>query len=362
MKEISFAGRKIAPESPCFIVAEAGVNHNGDVELAKRLVDAAADAGANAVKFQTWVTEKLVAPETRMATYQKQNLGTDESQFEMLKSLELSYDQFRKIKTHAERRGILFFSTPDEEESADFLDQLGVPLFKIGSAEVTNLPFLRHVALKQKPIILSTGMSTLGDVEVAVRTIEDAGNQHLILLQCVSSYPALPVHANLRAMDTLRSAFGYPVGFSDHTLGILVAIAAVARGACVIEKHLTLDKSMYGPDHRASLDPKEFEMMVQGIRTIEDTLGTGFKLPTEDELVNKRLTTKRIFARASLPAGSVLNASMVMLLRSDQGIPANRFAEAQGLVLQRAVDRGQPISWKDLDLSTDKETSGNATL
>ena len=187
---VSIGGRRIGPGNPCFIIAEAGVNHNGELELAKRLVDAAKDAGADAVKFQTWVTEKLMLPETPLAAYQRENLGQDLSQFEMAKKLELSYQDFRELQSHANRRGILFFSTPDEEDSADFLDELGVPLFKIGSGEVTNLPFLHHLALKGKPLILSTGMSNLSEVEAAVQVIEEAGNQQLILLHCVSDYPA----------------------------------------------------------------------------------------------------------------------------------------------------------------------------
>ena len=203
VESITIAERTVGRRRSCFIIAEAGVNHNGDLAVAMRLVDAAAQTGADAVKFQTWTTQKLVTPGARMADYQKRNLGVETSQFDMLKALELTYDQFRELKAHAERRGILFLSTPDEEDSADFLNTLGVAAFKIGSAEVTNLPFLRHVARKGKPVILSTGMSTLGEVEAAVRTIEDAGNRQLVLLHCVSAYPADPQDCNLRAMRTL---------------------------------------------------------------------------------------------------------------------------------------------------------------
>ena len=225
---IEIAGRKIGPGHPCFIVAEAGVNHNGSLEMAKHLVDAACEAEVDAVKFQTWDTEKLLVPDAPMAEYQKRNLGKDQSQFQMIKELELSYGQFAEIKDYADRLGILFLSTPDEEDSADFLEKQAVPAFKIGSGEVSNLPFLRHVARKGKPIILSTGMSTLSEVESAVRVIEDTGNRNLVLLHCVSNYPTEPEDCNLRAMDTLAAAFQYPVGFSDHTLGSMVAIAVAS--------------------------------------------------------------------------------------------------------------------------------------
>ena len=317
---IDVAGRKVCLGQACFIIAEAGVNHNGNLDLAKRLVDSAQEAGADAVKFQTWVTEKLVTPDARMAEYQRQNIRGAESQFEMLKQLELSYDQFRQIKAYADRQGILFFSTPDEEDSADFLEQLGVHLFKIGSGEVTNSAFLGHIALKNKPIILSTGMSTLGEVEAAVRTIEVTGNQQLVLLHCVSDYPADPVDCNLRAMDTLASAFGYPVGFSDHTLGIEIAVAAVARGACVLEKHFTLDKAMPGPDHQASLETDEFAAMVRAIRAVENALGDGVKRPVPSELETKKVLQKSIVTARIIRSGERINQADVVLRRTSDGV------------------------------------------
>jgi N,N'-diacetyllegionaminate synthase len=322
MSVIEVAGRQIGSGRPCFIIAEAGVNHNGDVELAKQLVDAAHEAGADAVKFQTWITEKLVAPDAPMADYQKRNVGHEQSQFEMLKSLELSQPQFLEIKAHADRLGILFFSTPDEEESADFLVELGVPLIKVGSGEVTNLPYLRHVAMKGKPVILSTGMSTLSEVEAAVQTFEEAGNRQLILLHCVSNYPADAAECNLRAIDTLSLAFGYPAGYSDHTLGINVAVAAVARGSCVIEKHLTLDKTMPGPDHSASLDTAEFAVMVQAIRAVESALGDGVKRPTATELETKRVVQKTIVAARDIKAGATINEADVTMRRASGGLGA----------------------------------------
>jgi len=325
----------IGPGEPVFVIAEAGVNHNASLDMAKQLVDAAIEAGADAVKFQTWVTEKVITPDARMAEYQRQNLGPEQSQFEMAKQLELSYEQFRQIKTYADRQGILFFSTPDEEDSADFLDELGVPLFKIGSGEVTTLPLLRHVALKGKSIIFSTGMSTLGEVEMAVRVIEETGNRQLVLLHCVSNYPANPADYNLRAMDTLASAFGYPVGLSDHTLGIEIAVAAVARGACVLEKHLTLDKTMLGPDHRASLDVGEFAKMVRAIRAVESALGDGVKRPAPSELETKKVVRKSIVAARFIRNGEKITEGDVVLRRTSGGLAPIYLP----LVINRHVNR-----------------------
>ncbi len=340
--------RAIGLNQPCFIIAEAGVNHNGDVALAKKLIDAAQTVGADAVKFQTWITEKLVTPAAPMADYQQHNLQRDDSQFAMLKELELSQAVFRELKEYADQRGILFFSTPDEEDSADFLETLGVPLFKIGSGEVTNVPFLRHVAAKHKPIILSTGMSYLQEVEQAVRAIESSGNQHLFLLHCVSNYPAQPEECNLRAMDTLRQAFQYPVGFSDHTMGIEVAIAAVAQGACIIEKHLTLDKTLPGPDHAASLDVKEFQQMVQAIRLVESALGNGRKAPTASELETRKVVQKSIVAKRALSAGSILNADDVALRRAGNGLPAMYLDMLLGKTLRRDVGADEILTMGDV--------------
>ncbi len=320
MKSINFAGHKIGYKFPCFIVAEIGVNHNGSVETAKHLVDAAKKAGADAVKFQTWVTEKLVTSESHMAEYQKKNLKSKMSHYEMLKWLELSQDQFREIKLYSEKQEILFFSTPDEEESADFLEFLGVDLYKIGSGEVTNLPLLSHIAKKGKPIILSTGMSTLGEVESAVHAIENSGNTKLILLHCVSNYPANPVDCNLRVLKNLSAAFGYPVGFSDHTLGTEIAIAAVVQGACLLEKHFTLDKEMEGPDHKASLNPDEFSSMVKAIRRVEKALGDGVKRPVSSEKETKIVVQKTLVVCRDIKAGEIITESDLILRCAGGGL------------------------------------------
>jgi N,N'-diacetyllegionaminate synthase len=345
MNAIKVAGHLIGPSHPCFIIAEAGVNHNGSLELAMRLVDAACEVGADAVKFQTWVTEKLVAPDAPMAEYQRQNLGTDQSQFAMLKQLELSYDQFGELKAYAEERAIIFFSTPDEEDSADFLEHIGVPLFKIGSGEITNLSLIRHIAAKGRPVILSTGMSNLGEVEAAIQMFADADNHQLVLLHCVSNYPADPADCNLRAMDTLENAFGYPVGFSDHTLGNDVAVAAVARGACVIEKHLTLDKTLPGPDHSASLEPAEFASMVRSIRTIEGALGSGIKKATAAEMETRKVVQKAIVTRRSLQAGERLAHSDLTLRRTSGGLPPAYLPMFFGLCVRHDLEANTLMTW-----------------
>ena len=318
---INITGRKVGPGHPCFIVAEAGVNHNGRLEMARHLVDMAAQAGADAVKFQTFKAEKVVSPQAPKAAYQLQTTDTRESQLDMIKRLELSFDDFRELYAYCEDKGILFMSTPFDEESADFLADLGVAVFKIPSGEITNLPFLAHVAHKGKPMIVSTGMSYLGEVEAAVRTIEEAGNHDFVLLHCVSNYPADPADVNLRAMHTLAMAFGVPVGYSDHTLGIEVAIAAVALGACVIEKHFTLDRSLPGPDHRASLESDELTALVQGIRTVEAALGHGRKEPAASESNTAAVARRSLVAAQDILVGTTLTEELIAIKRPGTGLP-----------------------------------------
>jgi N-acetylneuraminate synthase len=335
--------RLIGPGQPCFVIAEAGVNHNGDVELGKRLVDAAAEAGADAVKFQTWVTELIITHDSPTAAYQKRNLGGEQSQFDMLKRLELGYDAFRELDRYAREVGILFLSTADEEQSADFLEALGVPLFKIGSAEVTTLPFLRHVGAKGLPIILSTGMAELAEVETAVREIEATGNHQLVLLHCVSTYPVERAAANLRVMDALAS-LGYPVGYSDHTMGIDVAVAAAARGACVVEKHLTLDRTMPGPDHVASIEPHELHALVESIRHVEEALGDGVKAITPEEANSRQVMQKVLVARRSIAAGERIDAADLALKRSTGGLGAPEIDRIVGRVAARDLREGAAVT------------------
>jgi len=345
---LSVAGRVIGAGAPIFIVAEAGVNHNGDLELARRLVDAAAAASADAVKFQTFRTETLASRAAPKAAYQRETTGAGEGQGEMLRRLELGAEEHRRLVEHCAKRGILFFSAPFDEGSADLLEALGVAVYKVPSGEITNLPLLRHVAAKRRPIILSTGMSTLEDVERAVSAIRQAGAPGLGLLHCLSAYPAPVAEVNLRAMDTLRERFGCPVGFSDHTLGIEIALAAAARGAAIIEKHLTLDKSLPGPDHRASLDPEEFAQLVRCVRSVEAALGDGRKRPMPSEVDTAAVARKSLVAARAIKAGEILTGEAVAIKRPGTGISPADLDRALGRRVRRDLAPDEVIEWETL--------------
>lgn len=327
------------PAGPCLIIAEAGVNHNGDIELAHRLVDAAADAGADAVKFQTFKAERLVTAEAPKADYQTARMG-EESQLQMLRRLELSESAHRELVSHCNERNIVFISTPFDEGCADFLAELGVPMFKIPSGEVTNLPYLSHLAKIGLPMLVSTGMAYLSEVDEAVRAIRSTGNGRIALLHCVSNYPADPVDVNLRAMETMRTAFGVPVGYSDHTLGNEIALAAVAMGASAIEKHFTLDRNMHGPDHASSLEPDELAQMITGIRKVEAALGSGRKEPAASEAATAAVARKSLVAATQLTAGTVLSEEMVAVKRPGTGLPPAMKPYLLGRTLRRDLREG----------------------
>lgn len=321
VSEVDIGGRKVGAGHPCFLMAEAGVNHNGDIRLARQLVDVAAAAGVDAVKFQTFIAESLISPVAEKADYQRATTGAGESQLDLVKKLELSFDSFRDLYAYCRRKKVMFLSTPFDEASVDFLDELGVMAFKISSGEVTNLPFLAYVARKGKPVILSTGMSTLGEVEAAVQTVQAEGSTQLMLLHCVSNYPAAPENVNLRAMRTLSAAFGVPVGYSDHTLGNEVALAAVARGACLIEKHFTLDRKLPGPDHQASSEPAELRALVEGVRKVEASLGDGLKKPADSERGIADVARRSVVAACDMAIGTVVTADMLVNKRPGNGLP-----------------------------------------
>lgn len=327
---VVMSGRRIGRGESCFVIAEAGINHNGNMAIAMKMIDAAKDAGADAIKFQSFKADKLATAKAPKARYQKRSSHRGESQLEMLRRVELSPMMHQQLIACCRKKHIQFLSSPFEEESADLLEYLNVPIFKIPSGELTNLPFLRHIACKRKPMIVSTGMATLHEVRVAVNTIRRNGNPHVILLHCTSNYPANPKDVNLRAMDTLSSTFRVPVGYSDHTLGIIVALAAVARGACVIEKHLTLDHGMEGPDHRASSEPEEFAALVRGIRRVESALGHGRKVPalTEHEMV--RIARKSLVAAQDIPSGSRLTLEAIAIKRPGTGLPPSMVGQVLG--------------------------------
>lgn len=326
---------KIGADRPCFIIAEAGVNHNGDPALAFQLVDAACKTKVDAVKFQTFKAEKLV---TKKA-----------SQYAMLKGLELSYAAFREIKVYCEKRDILFLSTPFDEESADFLEELGVKIFKIPSGELTNLPFLSYVASKKKPMIVSTGMATMEEVRDAVQAIQQAGNKQLILLHCVSSYPTDPRDANLKAMATMQRELQIPVGFSDHTMGIEVALAAVALGAKVIEKHFTLDRNLPGPDHQASLEPLELKALVEGIRKVEKALGHGRKEPVLSELEVAKVARKSLISKKNISKGTVIQKEWIEIKRPGTGLKPEFINEVIGLKAKKDIRAGEVLTWEILE-------------
>ena len=331
-----------------FIIAEAGVNHNGDPRLAERLVDAAADAGADAVKFQTFRAEALASASAPKAAYQKMTTNAAESQLAMLKRLELSPEGHRRALARARKRRIQFLSTPFDKESADFLQKLGVPAFKLPSGEVTNHPLLRHVARKGRPVILSTGMSTLAEVREAVAVLRRAGCRKLTVLHCVSNYPADPKDANLRAMATMAKAFRVPVGWSDHTPGATASIAAVALGASVIEKHFTLDKRLPGPDHAMSLDPKELKFFVAALREASSALGDGVKAPRPCEAPIRRVARRSLVLKSSMKKGSILKAADLTAKRPGTGLPPSRLAFVVGRRLRRSLPADRPLRPGDL--------------
>ena len=340
--------RVIGAGAPAFLVAEAGVNHNGDLELARRLVAEAAAAGADAVKFQTFRVDALVTRQAPKAGYQVETTGGGEGQREMLARLELGPAAHAALRDESAKRGILFFSSPFDEASADTLEALGVALFKVPSGEITNLRFLRHLAAKGRPIVLSTGMSTLDEVVAAVKAIREAGDPPLALLHCVSAYPAPAEETNLRAMDTLRERFGCPVGLSDHTTGIEVAIAAVARGAAIVEKHFTLDKRLPGPDHRASLDAVELEGLVRAVRRVEAALGDGDKRPMPSEADTRRVARKSLVAARPIRPGERLTLDLIAIKRPGTGISPADLDRALGRTVARALAADEVIDWAAL--------------
>ena len=319
------------------IIAEAGVNHNGDLGLAKQLIDVASEGGVDLVKFQTFSANRQATHAAKKADYQIKTTDGNESQHGMLRRLELTPEMHKELIAHCASRNIGFFSTGFDIESVDLLVSLGQNQFKIPSGEITNLPFLRHIGRLGKPVILSTGMATLGDIEAAIEVLEQAGTSraNLTLLHCTTEYPTPMAEVNLRAMLSIHKAFGVAVGYSDHTSGIEVAIAAVALGATVIEKHFTLDRNLPGPDHKASLEPSELKAMVTAIRNIEVALGDGIKRLTSSEAKNKPVARKSLFAGQAIQAGELFSAQNVAAKRPGTGISPMRWDEVIGRVAQK---------------------------
>jgi len=347
--ELCIGGKKIGKGQPCFVIAEAGVNHNGDLTRALEMVHRAAEAGADAVKFQTFRAEKLVTSSAPKADYQVTNTGEGGGQLEMLKRLELGLDGFNQLKRACQDAGIIFMSTPFESESAQLLDRIGVEAFKLGSGELTNLPYLREIASFGKPVILSTGMGTMQEVVEAVAAIREAGNPPLMLLHCLSAYPAPTSEYNLRAMATIEDATDVPVGVSDHTMGWEISLGAVALGAKVIEKHFTLDRNLPGPDHSASLEPGELKRMIDQIRHLESALGDGIKRPMPSEMNTREVARKSLVALSDLPAGISLSKEHLTIKRPGTGISPADLERVIGLKLKVAIQQDQVICWDHLD-------------
>jgi N,N'-diacetyllegionaminate synthase len=344
METFSVGNRLVGHGQPCFVIAEAGVNHNGDLALALRLIDAAAEAGADAIKFQTFKADRLVTAFAPKANYQKVTTDADESQSDMLRKLELSEADHVAVQQHSSARGLIFLSTPFDEISADLLATLNVPAFKVSSGELTNLPFLEHLARLGRPLILSTGMATLEEVRDAVQSIRAVSTVPVALLQCVSNYPAAAADTNLRAMETMRAEFAVAVGYSDHTLGNAISLAAVALGACVIEKHLTLDRTMPGPDHAASAEPAELSALVAGIRAVEVALGDGIKRPAASEANTASVARRSLVAARAIAQGETIDTTALTALRPGGGLPPSQRSTLLNRRTKQAIPSGTVLT------------------
>lgn len=330
-------------ENKTFIIAEAGVNHNGSFELAKQLVDKAVWAGADCIKFQTFNSKNLVSKNAQKAEYQKKTTDSSETQLDMLKKLELSKEEFVEIRDYCNQKGIMFLSTPFDLESIDFLSSIGVKTWKVPSGEITNYPFLRAIGKRKESVIMSTGMCTLDEVRDAIKVLKDFGTTDITLLHCTTEYPAPYDSVNLKAMLTLKNEFGFNVGYSDHTNGIAVPVAAVAMGASVIEKHFTLDKNMEGPDHKASLEPDELKLVVQSIRNVEVALGDGKKQPSNAEKKNIAIARKSIVAACEIKKGEIFTEENLTAKRPGNGISPINWAEVLGKIAKRDFSEDELI-------------------
>lgn len=347
---IKIKNKIIGDGHPCFIIAEGGVNHNGDINLAKKMVDKAVEAGADAIKFQTFKSEKLVTKYAPMAKYQKNNIGMEDSQLNMLKKLELSYDEFLNIKEYCDGKGIIFMSTPFDFESADFLNSIGMEAFKISSGDLTNIPMMEYIAKFNKPMILSSGMAILGEIEEAVMAIRNMGIEDIAVLHCTSNYPAAIDSVNLKAMNTIKSAFNVVGGYSDHTEGITIPIAAAALGANIIEKHFTLDKSMEGPDHKASLNPEELKTMVREIRKVETSLGNGIKVFSKSEIDAMKVGRKSIVAARDIRKGEIIETKDLDYKRPGTGLSPKEYKMILGKKAKRDIKKDEQLKFDSLEM------------
>ena len=329
-----------------FIIAEIGVNHNGSVDLAKQMIKSASICGVDAVKFQTFVSEDLVTENAKTAKYQENNTN-ENSQLEMLKKLELSFDDFHELKTYAEDCGVIFLSSPFDFKSVDLLEKLNVSLYKLGSGELTNFELIDYVSSTNKPIILSTGMATLDEIKETYNHIKNKDN--LVILHCITGYPTSFEEANLNFIKTLQNELDVPIGFSDHSQGIELPIAAVALGACVVEKHFTLDKTLEGPDHKASLNPDEFKAMVSAIRNVEVAMGDGVRRFSKNEKEIKQVARKSIILKEDINEGTVIKKEMLDIKRPGTGISPKEINNVISMKSNRDLKSGTVLKWKDLE-------------
>ena len=331
------------------IIAEAGVNHNGSFELAKQLVDKAVEAGADIVKFQTCKAENVISRYADKAEYQKETTGEADSQLDMVRKLMLTYEEYGELKKYCDEKGITFLSTAFDLPSVDYLHSIGMKMWKIPSGEITNLPLLIKIAQLHEPIIMSTGMSNLDEVEDAVKVLKDNGAGGITLLHCTTEYPAPYEDVNLKAMQTMRERFDLPVGYSDHTKGIEIPVGAVALGACVIEKHFTLDRNMEGPDHKASLEPQELKQMVDSIRNVEKAIGDGIKKVSKSEEKNKDIARKSIIASKAIKAGDIFTEDNVTTKRPGNGINPMKWFDLLGRTAKHNYEEDYLIELDELD-------------
>ena len=346
---LKIGDRIVGPGHPCFIIAEAGVNNDGEVEKSKKMIDIAVSAKADAVKFQTFTGETLASKDAFLATYHKKGaVSGQETLKQLLKRLELGREEHKEVFRYAREKGIEVFSTPFDEASADFLEELGVNFYKIASFSLTNYPLLRHIAKKGKPMIMSTGLHTLGEIEEAVRTIHEVGNTQLALLQCTSHYPSAPADANLRVMDTLRSAFQLPVGYSDHTMGIMITVASVAMGANIVEKHFTFDTESFGVDHDASISPAELHALVKSIRDVEAAMGMSVKVIPEIEKEIQRVHRPSLVSRVDIPEGITITRNMIGIKKPGTGIHPRDMPWVIGRKTKKTIEADTLIRKEDL--------------
>ena len=333
------------PYKKTFIIAEIGVNHNGSVELAKKMIKSASECGVDAVKFQTFNSEDLVTENAKTASYQEKNTN-ENSQLKMLKKLELTFDNFKELNEYALKNNVMFISSPFDIKSVDLLEKLDVPLYKLGSGELTNFELIDYVQKTGKPIIISTGMATLDEIKETYDFIENKDN--LIILHCITGYPTSFEEANLNFIKTLQKEFDVPIGFSDHSPGIELPIAAVALGACVVEKHFTLDKNLEGPDHKASLNPKEFKAMVDAIRNVEVAMGDGVRKFSDNEEEIKKVARKSIVLNQDVKKGTVLQREMLSIKRPGTGIPPKFINDIIGKEIIEDLKSGTVVLWENL--------------